>query len=103
MKRLILTAIVAASPLAASAMTGMDWVSRMNETSYGFQAQAIGYVHGVADSISGTSFCPPSNMTPNQAAEIVLYSVSRRDDPRLLKPAYDLVKGALDKAYPCKK
>lgn len=74
MKKIIATLMLA--PTLASAQvgyfeTGNTLYEKMGSTSPVEKMVALGYVKGISDAHSGTSICPPSNITAGQINDMV--------------------------------
>ena len=101
MKRLIAIALLTSASAHAEFKDGNKLLSEMN-SSHGNQMTAIGYVMGVADALSGITYCGPSTMTAGQAYDMVKQYLEAYPAVRHFS-ADSLVSRVLGSAWPCAK
>jgi hypothetical protein len=101
-KLLFLTALLCSTVHAQPSSTlysGQELYNRLNND----RLSAMGYIAGVADSLSGVTICiPPGQVTLGQMADMVKQSLERLPSERHLS-ADIFVQATLEKRWPCAK
>jgi hypothetical protein len=101
-KLLLVTALLCGGAQAQPSSTlysGQDLYNRLNND----RLSALGYIAGVADSLSGVTICiPPGQVMLGQMADMVKQSLERLPSERHLS-ADIFVQATLEKRWPCAK
>jgi hypothetical protein len=99
---LLITAMLCSSAYAQPSSilySGQELYNRLNND----RLSAMGYIAGVADSLSGITICiPPGQVTLGQMADMVKQSLERLPSERHLS-ADIFVQATLEKRWPCAK
>ena len=99
---LLITALLCSSAYAQPSSilySGQELYNRLNND----RLSAMGYIAGVADSLSGITICiPPGQVTLGQMADMVKQSLERLPSERHLS-ADIFVQATLEKRWPCAK
>lgn len=103
MKKLFFAALVAASlPSHAEFKSGNSLYEQMKSSSTLEQMNALGYVTGVADVLSGALSCHPANVTAGQLNDMVLKYMENYPATRNFT-ADLIVQRVLSSTWPCEK
>jgi hypothetical protein len=99
---LLITALLCSSAYAQPSSilySGQELYNRLNND----RLSAMGYIAGVADSLSGVTICiPPGQVMLGQMADMVKQSLERLPSERHLS-ADLFVQATLEKRWPCAK
>ena len=101
MKRLICIALLGCGTAHAEFYTGNDLLRMMRGGTLE-QANALGYVVGVADALHKITLCVPNGVTVGQANDVVLNWLDRNPQARHFS-ADSVVAAALGQSWACKK
>ena len=101
MRKMLLIAVLASASAHAEFKDGNKLLSEMN-SSHGNQMNAIGYVTGVADTLSGVTYCGPSTITAGQVYDMVKQYLEAAPSMRHFS-ADSLINRVLSNAWPCAK
>jgi hypothetical protein len=101
MKRLLILALGPCLTFLAHAefKDGNKLLSDMN-SGHGQQMNAIGYVTGVADTLMGVTYCPPTNMTAGQVYDMTKQYLETYPATRHMS-ADSIINRVLKSAWPC--
>lgn len=98
-KTIALAALVAATTAHAGFYTGNDILNRLNGP-YAEKTQALYYVAGVFDTLSGVVVCAPPNVTLGQLADVMQQQLIANPATRN-QPADLLIMRVFAPLWPC--
>lgn len=102
MKKIIITISLATAGAAHAEFLDGNKLLDMLRGDVVASSMALGYITGVADSVDGSVYCPPGNVTTGQLRDMVRNFLERQ--PQFRAATGDtIVRAVAQAAFPCKK